>query len=850
MIIKTLILKSFGKFQNTTIELKKGINVISGENESGKSTIHQFIEGMFYGFYKQNIKNKKISEAYEKYYPWDNIKDYSGVMIINDGRDIRIERNFMKNQDTVQIFDNITGEDITESYPYDPVSKTYQPALKHLKMNLSSYQNTISITQMQSKTSEELVGEIKDNIINLGETKSMDVSINNIMKKISEKKSAIGTERSKRSNYGKLKEEIIAIEDEMENTNIFYEEIKRLKLQEKHLSLELTELEDKKNNIESKMMFLKKREEEETLKKISQIKEEIEEINIQLNELDIFEEISKEEINAILIKLNYINIYKNLIEEENLKNKEIIKNREVLERKILEIGNIRIESGASEKISRDIYKYEELETSKKFSSSSIEAERIEELNEKVIKSKKGIMSNNFLLFITMVISLIPGSIKVFEFFGESLINEVNNSKMLSSLKLAKEYSLITLIGLLLMLFVSFLIWIQGRSKQNELNYLEEQINLANEIEESIKSRITNINERQEMILNQYNAKNIDDLYMLRDKKFKEELAYQEVVRKIKTYKDEIEALNKSIALENNKLREQKKIIEDDTNFVVAFMKKLGVNTDKELKNILDKYDTYKKLEQDKTNREFLLLEITKGKSYLSNMDIKTNQLELTDFQDEDIDKTYDEFEAELRNLNEEIVIRNKKISIISTEILNKENQVRNPAIIEEELNKKYKELEKMSFKLNTYNIIEEAITYISKNIQNNFAPKLNERVSKFIAIATDYKYTDIKVSQNLEVSVIDNELNKLIDVNSLSAGTIDLIYFALRLSISEVINNNIEVPIILDDSFVQYDERRLIKVLEFLSKLERQVMLFTCHNREVKIIKRITEDVNIINLRT
>ena len=32
-----------------TLELKEGINVIYGENESGKSTIHTFIRSMLFG---------------------------------------------------------------------------------------------------------------------------------------------------------------------------------------------------------------------------------------------------------------------------------------------------------------------------------------------------------------------------------------------------------------------------------------------------------------------------------------------------------------------------------------------------------------------------------------------------------------------------------------------------------------------------------------------------------------------------------------------------------------------------------------------------------------------------------
>mgnify|MGYP000447107451 CR=1 FL=1 len=46
MKITELILKNFGKFTNKQILLTDGINIIYGENESGKTTLHTFLKGM------------------------------------------------------------------------------------------------------------------------------------------------------------------------------------------------------------------------------------------------------------------------------------------------------------------------------------------------------------------------------------------------------------------------------------------------------------------------------------------------------------------------------------------------------------------------------------------------------------------------------------------------------------------------------------------------------------------------------------------------------------------------------------------------------------------------------------
>jgi len=68
MLIKKIQINNFGKLQNKEIKLNKGINIIYGENESGKSTLLKFITSMFYGANKN--KNGKVISDYDRYTPW------------------------------------------------------------------------------------------------------------------------------------------------------------------------------------------------------------------------------------------------------------------------------------------------------------------------------------------------------------------------------------------------------------------------------------------------------------------------------------------------------------------------------------------------------------------------------------------------------------------------------------------------------------------------------------------------------------------------------------------------------------------------------------------------------------
>ena len=84
MQIRELILKNYGKFHNRQIELEDGINLIYGENESGKSTIHTFIKGMLFGM-ERGRGRAAVNDTYSTYEPWENSNYYAGILQFSSG---------------------------------------------------------------------------------------------------------------------------------------------------------------------------------------------------------------------------------------------------------------------------------------------------------------------------------------------------------------------------------------------------------------------------------------------------------------------------------------------------------------------------------------------------------------------------------------------------------------------------------------------------------------------------------------------------------------------------------------------------------------------------------------------
>lgn len=154
MIINRLILKNFGKFQGKEIELKEGINILFGENESGKSTIHVFLQSMLFGMKRGRGKASK-TDIYSRYMPWENGSWYEGSMMFTcGGRRFRLDRGFGKFAKAPSLICETDGEMLSvEQGDLDML-------LGGVTENI--YENTVSIGQAKSRTEEGLLKEIRD----------------------------------------------------------------------------------------------------------------------------------------------------------------------------------------------------------------------------------------------------------------------------------------------------------------------------------------------------------------------------------------------------------------------------------------------------------------------------------------------------------------------------------------------------------------------------------------------------------------------------------------------------------------------------------------------------------------
>jgi len=144
----------------------------------------------------------------------------------------------------------------------------------------------------------------------------------------------------------------------------------------------------------------------------------------------------------------------------------------------------------------------------------------------------------------------------------------------------------------------------------------------------------------------------------------------------------------------------------------------------------------------------------------------------------------------------------------------------------------------------------EVLAEADSEITARFSPLLGQRAGYYIDRLTGGEYKRVIFDKSLTPSAERAGETVSRDILYLSGGTVDQIYLALRLAICDLtFPPEKACPIILDDALISFDEARMGKALTLLKELSkfRQVLLFSCHNREANFFGT-DKDVSVIAL--
>ena len=129
------------------------------------------------------------------------------------------------------------------------------------------------------------------------------------------------------------------------------------------------------------------------------------------------------------------------------------------------------------------------------------------------------------------------------------------------------------------------------------------------------------------------------------------------------------------------------------------------------------------------------------------------------------------------------------------------------------------------------------LTQANTRLQERFSPGLNKLTGEYMGRLTGGRYRAVSLSRELEGSLQTGADLLPRSALYLSRGTVDQLYFALRLAVCRLCLPE-RPPIFLDDALAAFDDERAALALELLLELarEQQIILFTCHGREERLL--------------
>ena len=179
MIIREANIGKFGKLENQKYQFAPQINVIYGANESGKSTLMQFLKAMLFGLEKTRVR--KTLDTYNRYEPWDTPAYFYGSMMFETGQQqFLLERNFYYKEKRARLVNIRDGEELSVEYG----------DLDMLLGNVSAaaYENTCCIGQEQLLPGRELGVLLEDERSNLAQIGSGDFQLSKALQELEQKR--------------------------------------------------------------------------------------------------------------------------------------------------------------------------------------------------------------------------------------------------------------------------------------------------------------------------------------------------------------------------------------------------------------------------------------------------------------------------------------------------------------------------------------------------------------------------------------------------------------------------------------------------------------------------------------
>lgn len=340
----------------------------------------------------------------------------------------------------------------------------------------------------------------------------------------------------------------------------------------------------------------------------------------------------------------------------------------------------------------------------------------------------------------------------------------------------------------------------GREKKNLLARLEK-ISLE---QENITKRLTSYSK-------QYLVDQASDFskigYLLRNK-LKEEHGKLIKIQEKQGKLDDLEAdLNQMKLEQAHLIAEKKKLLEEANVEEEEAYYKLGKKVEKKIKLIERLADISKQVQS----------------SFLKEVEIERL------FQIHNVEGLLIDYHEEKEKLSSRLIELQEKQAATNYQIQILEEGGSYSELLHHYKQQKF-ELVEAAKEWSVFCLAQNILSKTVEKYKNVHLPRMLAKAEEYLYFLTEEQYERIHLQQSGTGFLIERSDHTLFEANELSQATTEQVYVSIRLALVVTLYEKYRFPIIIDDSFVNFDANRTKKVMELLTTLkDNQILFFTCH---------------------
>lgn len=810
MRLKQINIINFGQLSNLTFNLPSDeINVFFGENEAGKSTTVAFIKQVIFGFYLRS----NSSPFFEDYKPLAHVSPMGGSLIFEDEQqqEYKLERLWAKGDKTKKGILTVThnGEQVPETLFFDKI--------KNIDGNFyadSFIFNQEMLGQVTSLSQADLLERIyylgaanSSQLLNLRDSFNKEAGqlfkktgkkpeVNRLLSQIDDERASLKDTQSEFTEYEKLRQEL---KEQTEELNAEEKKLKKLQTDLQHMHeiqtelgsyMQLQQLQGKA----SKVQFTAEnyRQAQELTAQIKNLQASIASLKQELMKISANDSFDLETAKKLVQKktevLQWQSEYKTCVQKaEEIKTTE----KQLLQLNPELATVLKLSDSQISQLQKDFTSLPQKPTVPNISNNSSNKLWLIAGGVLIILGLTQVMSNGLIGAIGFILGIMTF---VYGFWSQkqaskkiALTEQVFQQKK-SAFK--EEYGLnpenLDLKSLL-------------TNRNNYLLKVEAEKNNNQNFAE-IKDQVAVLLDQFKQLLKKPISANFADILTALDQ-------LQEKLDRYQSKNERHHSLQMQLTQQTQKL--------NDLNL--------------KLKAILAKDNVNKMSEYDERYQASL-------NQVKLQTQISTLQEKLTAHLDELKQVDRNELESRLLAIQKEIsdqekIVAEKQQKAAETKV-QLSNLADSTAVFSAKQNLANSETDFLnSSKEYLANLL--AAKWIDRSLDiasNERFPKMLVSAKEYLNLLTGGRYTDLTLDKKITVTRFDGKKR---EVKYLSRATAEQLYFALKLAFVEQIKDQINLPILIDDSFVNFDDRRIGYIEKLLKKISEnnQVLIFTAQDK-------------------